>query len=856
MIGREREQAALARFVDAHDGPGGVVVLQGPAGIGKSSLLVAVRDHVAGRVLTTSGVQSEVALPFAALERLLRPLLPQVQRLPGPQREALLSGLGLADTAVPDHFLIGLAALNLLTGDGRVVALVDDAQWLDAASADVLAFVARRIEFEPVTMIVAQREGGPFSGLGTEIALGPLDDASARALLGAELPAATQRRLLAVAGGNPLALVELPKSAAAFSGPLVPLTERLERSFTAQQADLPETTRTLLLVAAADDRADVPELLAASRAGEADLEAAIDARLLERAGGFRHPLIRSAIYQAATVPQRRAAHAAIADVVSGHRRAWHRAAAASGPDEEIATALEAAAAEARRRGAIAAAARALQRAAELSADRDRAQARLLTAAELSAELGDVDIVKALIAQVDAPGAQARIRWLRETFAGDATDDVTPVRALLADARDADEDLAYKLLLAAGTRCWWAVDADHPVREEVVAATPRNDDPRAIAVLAAASAVRNAPDIIERLERVETEDPMGMHLLGQAAHMVGASAIAVRRLARVEAHWRAQGRLALLAQALVMRAWSTVQFGGWPAVEPAAAEARRLARETGQPLWEIGATAALAAAAGARGAYEPAMALAAEAEANLIGGRAANLSAVLQVARGVAALGAGRHAEAYDQLARTFDPHDPAFHYAECGGGLGYLAEAAVHCGRVDAARAVLERFEPAEGVSPLIAFGVAVARPLLADDEASFTAALAEGLPPFHRARVLLAYGAWLRRQRRAADSRAPLRTASDLFDALGTVPWAERARQELRASGERSTRRAAETLDQLTPQERQITELAASGLSNPEIGERLFLSSRTVASHLYRAFPKLGVSARTELADALRNAS
>ena len=243
-------------------------------------------------------------------------------------------------------------------------------------------------------------------------------------------------------------------------------------------------------------------------------------------------------------------------------------------------------------------------------------------------------------------------------------------------------------------------------------------------------MRDAPDILERLERVETDDPMGMHLLGQAAHMVGASAIAVRRLARVEAHWRAQGRLALLAQALVMRAWSTVQFGGWPAVEPAA-EAQRLARETGQPLWEIGATAALAAAAGARGAYEPAMALAAQAEASLIGGRATNLSAVLQVARGVAALGAGRHAEAYDQLARTFDPHDPAFHYAECGGGLSYLAEAAVHCGRVDEARAVLKRFEPAEGVSPLVAFGVAVARPLLADDEASSPRRSARGYRRF-----------------------------------------------------------------------------------------------------------------------------
>src|SRR3954451_3912300 len=211
MIGRDRELGALIRAVDE----GAIVVVQGPAGIGKSALLGAARAHaVAGGavVLTTAGVQTEAALPFAALERLLHPLLARVARLPAPQRDAMLSGLGLADASVPDHFLIALATLNLLAdAGGRVIAFVDDAQWLDAASADVLAFVARRIELEPVGLIVAQREGGPFSGLGTEIALGPLDDASARALLRDDLPAATRRRLLAVAAGNPLALVELPK---------------------------------------------------------------------------------------------------------------------------------------------------------------------------------------------------------------------------------------------------------------------------------------------------------------------------------------------------------------------------------------------------------------------------------------------------------------------------------------------------------------------------------------------------------------------------------------------------------------------------------------------------------------------
>ena len=850
LHGRERELATLARFIE--DERGGVLVLHGEAGIGKSALLQAVRDQATEPVLATAGVQSEAALPFAALERLLRPLLARVDHLPKPQREALLSALGLADATVPDHFLVGLATLNLLTDAGRVIALVDDAQWLDAASADVLAFVARRIELEPVSLIVAQREGGPF---GPGIALGPLDEASARALV-AELAPAEQRRVLEIAQGNPLALVELRDAGGQLS-----LTERLERSFTAQAQDLPESTRTLLRVAAADDSDSAAEIVEAAGASEDDVEAAVSARLLEREGArlrFRHPLIRSALYQAATALERRAAHAALAAVIEpGHRRAWHLAAGTVGPDEAIAAALEAAAEDARRRGAVAAAARALQRAAELSEQPDR---RLLAAAELSLELGEVENVERLLAKVEAP--DARIRLLREAFADDASDDVTPVRALLADARDADEEVAFRLLLAAGTRCWWALEGDHPVREEVAAAAlaaGSQDEPRVIAVLAAASAVRQSGRIIASIARAAEDpalDPLELHLLGVAAHMVGDSAMAVRQLARVEVHWRAQGRLALLAQALVCRAWSTVQLGGWPAAEPAAAEGERLARETGQPLFAAGGAAALAAVAGARGDDERSLAITTATEAALVGGRATNLYAVTQVARGVTALGAGRYAEAYDHVARLFDPHDVAHHYAECGGGLSYLCEAAMLSGRVDEARAILERFELVKGSSTLLRIGVVAGRAFVCEDETVFEAALSSGLSPFHRARVLLAYGAWLRRRRRAADSRAPLRTARDTFDALGARPWAERARQELRASGERSIRRVPETLDELTPQERQIAELAASGLTNPEIGARLFLSSRTVASHLYRAFPKLGVTGRGELAEALREAS
>jgi DNA-binding NarL/FixJ family response regulator len=903
LVGRDAELRSLLALIE-HPDRGGVAIVHGPAGIGKSSLLAAAREHALGRRFTapaTAGVQSEASLPYAALERLLRGLLDRVDALPSPQRAALLSGLGMADGRVTDRFLIGLATLNLLAdaaSETRLVAFVDDAQWLDPATADVLAFVARRVQAEPIALVVARSDGGGSEALSVaaledavDVALAPLDEVHARALLArtdGALSGPARRRLLQLAGGNPLALVELPRvSDASGDGrdAIPPLTERLERSFSIQLLDLPATTRTLVLVAAADDGDAAVEILAAARriapdAGEADVDAAVGARVLDRDGTrlrFRHPLIRSACHQAASERERRDAHAAIAGVLADepHRRAWHLAAASEGPDEDVAAALTAAAGDARQRGAVATAARALRRASELSVTRERAIQRLLDAGELSVELGDVDAVAVAVARVETlrPGelARARIRWLREIFAEDASQDLGPARSLLADARRArmagDADLALKLLLAAGTRCWWALPADAPVRDEIVGEAlgigVPGDDPRVLAVIAATSAVRHAATVIGPLERAcarAREDAHGTHLLGQAAHMVGESALAVRQLARVEAQWRAQGRLALLAQGLVMRAWSSIQLGNWPAVEPAAAEGDRLARETRQPLWAAGARAALAAVAGVRGELDRAMAMAADVEAQLTGARPTNLFAVLQVARGVTALAGGRHAEAFDHLARMFDPADPAHHYAERHGGLSYLAEAAVHCGRVPEARAVIDAVRPLLATSPatLLEIGVTVAMPLVAapeDAERAFAAALAGnvGLMPFHRARLLLAQGSWLRRQRRAAESRAPLRTARDAFDALGAVPWAERARQELRASGERSSRRAPEGRDRLTPQELQIAQLAADGLSNPEIGERLFLSARTVASHLYRAFPKLGVASRAELAGALR---
>jgi ATP/maltotriose-dependent transcriptional regulator MalT len=356
-----------------------------------------------------------------------------------------------------------------------------------------------------------------------------------------------------------------------------------------------------------------------------------------------------------------------------------------------------------------------------------------------------------------------------------------------------------------------------------------------------------------------DDPEAMHLLGAAALLVGAFDLAAGFLAASAEGLRAQGRLGHLARVLFLWATAAVHLADLDAAIPTADEARRLALETGEPLWAAGALAVQAMLAALHGEFEVAEALAAEAErlSRPIG--ASFVLAAIQLARGLAALGNGRHEEAYGHLRRVFDPTDPAAIHSVRFQAIRDLAEAAVHSGYRAEARELLAELEllGEQTPSPSLHVSLRLARPLLAEDadaEALFLAGLDADLHrwPFDRARLQLAYGTWLRRQRRIAESRAPLRAARQTFDALGLIPWGERARQELRASGERSHRQAPEARDQLTPQELQIAQMAAAGLSNREIGQRLYLSHRTVGSHLYRIFPKLGITARSGLRDAL----
>jgi DNA-binding CsgD family transcriptional regulator len=900
LVGREREAGVLSRLLDHVRDGGGSLVLSGEPGIGKSALVreASQRGRDLGMlVLTATGVQSEAQLPFAGLHQLLRPVLPRLGELAAPQRDTLLAAFGLAEAPVPDPFLAALAALNLLAASAAqapVLVVAEDAHWLDRVTCDVLAFVARRLEFDPVVLIATIRDG--FTTPLGEAALpglhiDPLPAPAAAALLDSRAPglsAAVRERLLEEAAGNPLALVELPVAFRQLGQGVqlpvwLPLTTRLERAFAARAGDLPAATRTALLVAAVNDGCLLGEVVAGTAilAGGSltveVLEPAVAAGLMEIDGEeyrFCHPLVRTAIHQEASVSQLHAAHAALADVLAGQpeRRVWHRAASVVGTDEGLAGELEETAARALRRGGAAAAVMAMQRAAALGEDGRRAE-RLLRAAELAFELGREDLVAGLLSETEPLDLRSRERvraaWIRESFADGMPGDGSRARWLATIAgqagADGDTDLALKLLYGAALRCWWA-EPGQAVREEVVAVAERLDasrsDPRVLVVLAFAAPIGRGAAVIDRVTRLAGSagaDAAATRLAGNAAMAVGAFDVAAACLAASAGGLRAEGRLGLLARALALQAWSTVHLGDLGSAIPAAEESRRLAQETNQPLIMATAQAIQAMLAALRGDQEDAAERAAQAERVSVPIGASAVLAAVQFARGVAALAGGRPGDALTELRRIHDRADPAYHEAVRCYTVADLAEAARRCGDPAGIGAIVNEMEAAAGQtpSPLLHAGLRYARALLAEGAQAgvlFEAALSSDLSrwPFLRARVQLSYGEWLRQQRRNAASRAPLRAAREAFDALGMVPWSERARQQLRATGETSRPRTPEAQDWLTPQELQIVQMAADGLSNREIGQMLYLSHRTVSSHLYRAFPKLGITSRTELRAAL----
>ncbi|MFC6085826.1 helix-turn-helix transcriptional regulator [Sphaerisporangium aureirubrum] len=903
LFGRESEQRRLSDFVDGVRDGGGAMLVRGEAGIGKSALLLETARAAAARgmrILRTAGVESETHLPFAGLHQALLPVLAGIGELPAPQRDALGAAFGLVDARVPDLFLIALATLNLL-GDAAarspVLLLVEDAHWLDRSSADVFAFVARRLDSEPIALLAAIRDGfhGPLDEAGLpELPLDRLDDTAATALLDACGPAlapAARTRVLREAAGNPLALVELPIAADRQSGKAalppgwLPLTTRLEQAFTARISGLPPTTRTMLLVAALNDSTALSETLDAAAmivggpVTADDLAPAVTIRLVdahEAAVRFRHPLMRSAIHQGASVSQRQVAHAALADVLAGQpdRRVWHRAAATPRPDEAIASELETVAGRARRRGDLVSGVAALEHAARLSEDPVNRAERLVRAAEYAAELGRRDTVARLLGEA-APlrlsaRQRARIVWIRESFEDGVRDGGAAARSLadLAEsvAARGDTDLALKLLSSASLRCFWAHTGPEARRRVVsVAESLPIDvlDGRLLTILAFAAPIERGKVVIDRLRHLAAHpagDRQAARLLGSSALIVGAFDLSMEFCATSLPALRAQGRLSGLARDLGAQAFSAVRLADLSVAIPAAEEAGRLAQETSQPLMHAIALASGAMLAALRGEQDRVESLAARAEQVALPIGALPVLATARLARGLAALGEGRYADAYDHLLRMHDPADPAFHLAMRCFSIAELADAAAHSGQSRAIAGIMAELETVALTtpSPCLHADLRYARAVLADDataEPFFEAALGEDLRrwPFLRARVQLAYGEWLRRRRRTAQSRAPLRAARETFDALGVIAWSERARRELRASGESSRSRTSEARDVLTAQELQIAQMAADGLTNREIGEKLYLSHRTISSHLYRIFPKLAVTSRSDLRTALR---
>jgi DNA-binding CsgD family transcriptional regulator len=897
LLGRSGEQELLTALLDEVGTRGQALVVRGEPGIGKSRLLALTAQTARERgmtVLTTSGVQSEAHLPFAGLHQLLRPVRERAVELPAVQRAALDAAFGLADGGAPEHYRIAMAALDLLSDvatDAPLLLVAEDAHWLDRPTADVLAFVARRIESDPILLLAAVRDGYPpvlGGGQLPEHRLARLDDVAAAALLDASAPRltlATRSRVLREAAGNPLALLELPAAIDRHDHEpgTLPLTERLERAFAARVSELPDATRLFVLVAALSDEEHVSEILEAASAiaGIAlDIDAAcppVEAGIVDldlHAVRFRHPLIRSAVAQSASLGERRRVHEALAHVLEDQpdRRAWHRAALLSGEHEEIAVELEAAGARARQRGAIPVAVTALRRAAELGAPGSRCR-RLLAAAGLGIELGRPDVVEPVLREVSRLELgeldRARVTWVEETAVTRPLD-ATRMRSVVAAAEQAgaagDHDLHVNLLWLVASRAWW-VDPGPELRRVLVEAARRlgdatADDPRVFAVHAYADPLGHAGGVLERLTRAANDERLdtdAARFFGPAALVVGAFDLGNDFLAAAVDGLRTEGRLGHLPRLLTLYSGMAARIGDWDVAIPAAEEAKRLAQELGEPQWEAAAETVVSMVAAMRGDEQTAALTAARAEAVAEPVGANITMAFAQFGKVLAALAGGRHADAYAYANRLFDPADSAYHPVISSWLIADLADAARHIDRVEEARARVAQVAASAGERPgtWIEIGLRHARALVAEPEEAgdrFEEALASDLArwPFQRARIQLAYGQWLRRQRRVAESRAVLRAARESFDALGCRPWGEQARRELRASGERSRRREPEARDQLTAQELQIAQLAAEGMSNREIGQRLYLSHRTISTHLYRTFPKLGITSRAELSAAL----
>lgn len=888
---RSAEMSFLNDLLAGIHGGGRAVLVRGEPGIGKSWLLDRALDLArgAGRsALRTTGTDGIAPEAFSGLSDLLRPLQHRIPLLPPVQRQALRTAFGSSSGPPPEMFLVALATLTLLADEAAVrpvVVIVDDLHWVDGPTNDVLSFLGRRLADDPILLLCGVRTGAHVAladGDAEVLDLSGLDEASSRLLLEVRpaLSEPVRAAILDVARGNPLALIELPAGWADPDPAGLPLSARLEQAFGDHVRAMPALTRDALLVAAlsrGEELAPViagASVLARQRLTAAVLEPAQAAGILHFDAGvvhFRHPLVRSAVVLAEPAARRQAAHAALATVFDGQpsRGTWHRAAAVDGPDDEVADALERQHRVSAQRGDVMAAIAGLERAAQLTSDPARRGQRLLLAAHHAYGLGRADLVDRLVGAAAGTGLtaldQARAQWLREIFDDGDPGDADRVMMLcdiaLAAQAAGDGELAVNLVLSAAGRCWW-VDTGRRARARVVQVADAldgfQDDPRCVAAVAVAEPVLRGDDVLRRLSRFGAEsvpDADHLRLLGMAARAVGDEPRAADFLDRAETALRVQGRLGHLSHVLALQGAVQVDLGDWPRAVGSGQEALQLGRDTGQPVWAGGVGLLQARLNGLQGRVSAALEGAAQVDVSPELRGISQFRACAQLARGIAWISAGRHADAVAALLPLFDPTDPRHHQREQLSGIMYLAEAAVRCEQHDVARGVLARMESIAQVtaSPLLATQLLYARAVLADDsdaEALYRGALAHDLSqwPWIRARLQLAYGSWLRRQRRHAESREPLRLALATFSLIGATTWTAQAHAELRSAGERFEPSEQLPPADLSPQELQVARLAAAGLSNREIGVRLFLSPRTVASHLYRIFPRLGIRSRGQL--------
>ncbi|WP_411080106.1 helix-turn-helix transcriptional regulator [Streptomyces sp. cmx-18-6] len=890
LYGRTAEQERLTRLVAAaRAGRSGALLVRGEAGIGKTALLdwlagTAVRgdgnDGRELRVLRVTGVEPEADLAFGGLVQLLWPVQERLDALPEPQAAALRAILGTGQERGPDRFLTGLAVLTVLADlaeDGPLLCLVDDAQWLDQATAEALLFAARRLAAEGVAMVLAGRDDG-FAAPGIpELRLSRLDfEDSSRLLADRGRAPALRSQIITESAGNPLALIEFDaarRDQQHQHAPL-PVADRVLSSFRSQIGRLPERTRLMMLVAAAEGRGDLPLLLRASEllgVGLGDLEEAERTGLMYVMDGtvtFRHPLIASAAYQGSVLARRIAVHRALAQAaVDPDCRARHLLAVATGPDQEVAGELAAAAERARDRTAYAAASGLFRHAARTTADHRQRAAWLAEAATLALAAGHAAEADRLAEEADEltedQAIGARIASVRAAVAFEVGDQSEAARGLLARVGDAATPEAAGLLRTAAAYGWLAGDGD-AVRAAAgrLAAGDRSDPlVEGLERLSHDDTERGLPLLARFLERrLDAADPreadeQAVRMLALTCGTILGDDEAALSLASAEVRWRrSQALIGELPYALDSLAQAQVLAGCHRDAEAAVAEAEEIARDTGMSrrLARLGAVRARIAAIEGD----------AERVHELADATPGALRTGVDCARVLLDLGLGD----FDSALTRLDPPPPGpdrYTWLTLSTAADQI-EAAVRLGRPERAQEALRHFENwaragARSLTNTTAepWAQAVAlrcRALLSDQPEHYTQALRlheKGDRPFEHARTELLYGEWLRRARRRNEARAMLRSALITFEKLRAEPWMKRAGAELHAAGEHLTTArvlADNPIDRLTPQELQVVRLAKDGSSSREIAAQLFLSPRTVEHHLYKAYPKLGVGSRQEL--------